>query len=134
MDPLKLLRHPATGSPAGGHQINNMTIKPVIDRGKLSWAVCAPDGRQLETFRRQQDADEWARDTWDFLAPDTVRGRINAAWRDLKMPKLEQMAIFKEHARWWVMGWNKENECCAYSVEHAAGKGSSRGMCFEQVS
>jgi len=117
------------------HQINNFTIKPTVRmNGKESWMVCAPDGRALEEFDRVGDADTWARDTWDFLDPDTVRGRINAAWRDLNMPKLEQMSIDKEHGKWWVQDWNNEDEPCTYAVYPASGPGSSRGMSFEQVS
>ena len=117
------------------HQINNLIIKPATRmNGKPSWMVCAPDGRELEEFNHQRDADAWARDTWDFLDPDTVRGRINAAWRDLDMPRLEQQHVFKEHGQWWVTGWNREDEMCIYGVHPAEGKDTSRGMCFEQVS
>lgn len=117
------------------HQINNLIIKPTTRmNGKPSWMVCAPDGRELEEFDWKDDADEWARDTWDFLDPNTVDGRINAAWRDLNMPKLKPMFVFKEHGQWWVTGWNREDESCIYSVVHASGPGSSRGMSFERVS
>lgn len=127
-----LMKLPFTrGAPRERHQINNFIIKPTVRmNGKESWMVCAPDGRELEEFDRVSDADDWARDTWDFLHPDTVRGRINAAWRDLKMPKLEQQQVVKEHGQWWVTGWDREDERCIYSVHPASGSGTSRGMAF----
>jgi len=120
------------------HQINNFTIKPTVRmNGKESWMVCAPDGRALEEFDRVGDADTWARDTWDFLDPDTIRGRINAAWKALEMPKLDHADIAHEHGGWYVTGWLRDDDGdqrVSYAAVPASGKGSSRGVAFEQIS
>ena len=108
-------RHQA---PPERSQINNIRIVRRV-AAKQHWLgrkqdflyqAITPDGRVWEEFATYQSAVTFAESTWDFLATDTIVGRINAAWRDLDMPKLDNYEVAHEHGQWWVKGWPKDDE------------------------
>lgn len=110
-------------------QINNIKIRHE-PFGKYE---CTADGRPLEEFQKLVDARRWAEMTHDFLSPLAMRREIAGAWRELKMPKLENRSIVQEHGGWWVIGFDREGDAVTYSVAEASGPRTFNGLSFEQV-
>jgi hypothetical protein len=61
-----------------------------------------------------------------------VEKKIKAAWKALRMPKLDQMQVVREHGRWWVIGWDDEEDRRTFSVVEATGPGTYKGIAFEE--
>jgi hypothetical protein len=113
------------------YQINNIRIRSVVALGRPVWLCVAPDGRKLDAFFKLVDARRWAETTHDFLSPLAMRREIAGAWRELKMPKLENRSIVQEHGGWWVIGFDREGDAVTYSVAEASGPGTFNGLSFE---
>jgi hypothetical protein len=59
--------------------------------------------------------------------------RIKAAWKALHMPRLDQRSIDQEGDRWYVLGYDDEDDKRTYSVELAEDPGSFDGLTFEEL-